>query len=922
MKNIVFIDSMALAYKAHFAFISRPLRTKSGFPTSAIFGFVNQLAKIIDDIKPDSIIIAFDSPEKTFRHLAFEQYKAHRQEMPEDLQLQIPKLFELVDALGLPSYRISGFEADDIIGTLAKKASREGNMSYLVTPDKDYMQLVEDNILIVKPGKSAEPLSIYNVEKVVEEYGFRPEQMIDYLALIGDASDNIPGVAGIGPKTALPLIQKYLTVENIYEHLSEISSESLKKKLVESREIALVSKDLVTIKLDVPFDDPDIQFTQPAPDMERLRAFFTEYELTSPFTKMQKLFERFTPGTSSPAIEELLPPAEVFQKDTSNYKLITTTADCEDLAKKLSSVEEFVFDTETDGLQKFTSNLAGASFCFKEGEAYFVAVNPSANSGGLFGPDLSARLPIEEFVRILKPVFENPSIKKICHNAKFDISILKNYGINTKGLHFDTMVAAYIIDADQRLSMDELSEKYLNYRPIPLSELIGKKKQADKIFEVELETLSNYAAEDADVTFKLYQIFKKLIKDHGFEKVAYEVDFPLIETLEIIERNGVRLDNKSLKILSNDLALQMEIISTTVFNLAGETFNINSPLQMQKILFDKLKLKTAKKTKTGFSTDARTLEGLRGEHEIIEALLAYRQAAKLKSTYADALPLLIDPTTNKIHTTFNQTIAVTGRLSSVDPNLQNIPIRTEQGKEIRKAFVPSDKDYTILSADYSQIELRIMASMSNDIGMTSAFNSGEDIHRSTASQVFQIPLAEVTTEMRRRAKEVNFGILYGIGIFGLKTRLGITNQHAKEIIETYFNTFKNVKAFIDECTAFARKNGYAETLFGRRRYLPNISSSNFNVRQFEERVAVNMPIQGTAADMIKIAMINIQREIEKRKLKSRMTLQVHDELVFDAHKSEVDELKSFVKPLMESALPLNVPVIVDMGVGDNWLDAH
>lgn len=946
--KIAFIDSMALAYKAHFAFISRPLRTKSGFPTSAIFGFVTQLLKIIEDLQPDSVIIAFDHHEKTFRHQAFEAYKANREEMPEDLQKQIPKIREIVNALGFPLHILPGYEADDIIGTLSKLATEGGNISYCVTPDKDYVQLVNDSVYIVKPGKSSDPLEIFDSAKVKEVYGFSPEFMIDYLALIGDSSDNVPGVAGIGPKTALPLIQAYGTLESIYAHVEEIASKSVQKKLLDCRELAFKSKELVTIHTSVPLPPEDLVFPAPAPDFEKIKQLFMEFELIMPFTKAQRLFERFTANGQISETKETAEPTEdpttteepkaeatiadqstaaapllkSFESSRSKYTLVTTKEECRKLAALLQQQPAFVFDTETDGLDRQTLTIAGASFCYQEGEAWFVALNPFRESLDLFAADLSDRLSIDDFIELFKPVFEDASVKKICHNAKFDLGVLRKYGIETNGFSFDTMIAAYLIDADQSVGMDALSEKYLNYKPIPLSELIGKKKDAKRIFDVPLQQLSDYAAEDAEITYLLYTVLKPLIDEQQLEKVAYAVDFPLVEVLEDMETTGVRIDKAALNQLSRDLELQMQIIADTIFRLAGETFNINSTKQLQTILFEKLGLKATKKTKTGYSTDAQSLENLRGEHEIIDALLTFRQASKLKSTYADALPELISPITGRVHTTYNQTVASTGRLSSIDPNLQNIPIRTELGKEIRKAFVPADKGHIILSADYSQIELRIMASMSGDEGMTEAFIQGEDIHRSTAARVFMTPPSEVTSDMRRKAKEVNFGILYGIGAFGLRTRLGISNQHAKEIIETYFNTFKKVKAFIDLCVEDAKQHGYAATLFGRRRYLPNINSSNRLMKQFEERVAVNMPIQGTAADMIKVAMINIHREMQKRKLKSKMVLQVHDELVFDVVLEELEEMKSLAKELMESALPLHVPVVVEMGTGDNWLDAH
>ncbi len=592
------------------------------------------------------------------------------------------------------------------------------------------------------------------------------------------------------------------------------------------------------------------------------------------------------------------------------------------LAEKLSKVELFVFDTETDGLNQFQLKLAGVSFSTKPAEGYFIPTNPFTETSGLFARNLDDRLTVKEFVKLFKPILENKKIKKVCQNGKFDIAVMKTLGIEVKNFYFDTMLASYCLDPDQKHGMDDLSQKYLGYKPIPFSSLLDVKKDFGKIFEVDLTSLSNYSSEDADITFRLYEKLSKEIGKDNLTKLAYDVEFPLVQVLEDMERTGVKLDTQALSALSKDLQILLDNYTNQIFKVSGVEFNINSPKQLQEILFNKLGLQSGRKTKTGFSTDARALENLRGEHKIIDMILDYRQVSKLKSTYTDSLPTLIEPLTGRIHTSYNQTVAATGRLSSNDPNLQNIPIRTDLGKEIRKAFIPTDKKHLILSADYSQIELRILASLSGDEGLIKAFKHNEDIHRSTAAQVFMVPPKDVTADMRRKAKEVNFGILYGIGPFGLKTRLGITQTLAKEIIDRYFTTYKRVKGFMDDSIEKAKEKGYAETLLNRRRYLRNINSKNRVVRQFEERVAINMPIQGTAADMIKIAMINIYRELQKGKYKTKMVLQVHDELVFDAHKDEIKDVTPMVKELMESALPLNVPVHVDTGVGDNWLDAH
>ncbi|RJP59571.1 MAG: DNA polymerase I [Ignavibacteriales bacterium] len=922
-KKFVIIDAMALAYKAYFAFINRPLKTKSGESTSAVYGFINQVFKIIDDTQPDYIAVAFDSKEKTFRHDKYEKYKSSREAMPEDMIPQIGRIREVIEAFKMPLYIKSGFEADDLIGTAVKKAAEAGLEAFAITPDKDYMQLITDDVKIIKPGKSTDEIVIFDKQKVKEVYGFEPIQMIDYLALIGDSSDDIPGVAGIGPKTAQPLIEQFGSVENIYENIGIIDKAGLRKKLEEGKENAFISKELATIVTDVDFEFnlEDAKFCEP--DYERLTKLFVELEFKNFGDKLIKLFGKKADKAITETTETYLnDEVDNFDSKKVKYHLVNKIKDAEKLADELSKKELFVFDTETDSLDVLNVNLAGCAFAYKSGEAYFIPIKPSKETTQLFETDLSDRIDLDQFAKIFNSVFENEKIKKVCQNGKYDIAVLRTHGIEVKNFFFDTMLASYVIDPDQKHGMDSLAEKYLNYTPIPLSDLIGAKKEASKIYEVDLEKLTNYAAEDADITFRLYELFKKELKKENLEKVAYEIEFPLVEVLEDMERNGISVDKKSLGAFSKDLQILLDNYTKEIFKLAEEEFNINSTQQLQKILFEKLKLQKTKKTKTGFSTDARSLESLKGEHEIIDIILNYRQVAKLKSTYADSLPKLINPKTGRVHTTFNQTVASTGRLSSLDPNLQNIPIRTELGKEIRKAFVPRDKDHVIFSADYSQIELRIMASICSDKNLMEAFKNNEDIHRRTAALVFMVDPNDVTADMRRKAKEVNFGILYGIGPFGLKNRLGITQNHAKEIIDTYFGTFKNVKKFMDDSVKFAQEKGYAETLLGRRRYLRNINSSNRVVKQFEERVAINMPIQGTAADMIKLAMINIHRELIKQKFNSKMVLQVHDELLFDAHKDEIDDLIPLVKKLMEEALPLQVPVVVDTGVGDNWLDAH
>ncbi|HED07789.1 MAG TPA: DNA polymerase I, partial [Ignavibacteria bacterium] len=736
-------------------------------------------------------------------------------------------------------------------------------------------------------------------------------------ALVGDSSDDIPGVAGIGPKGATELIKKFGTVENIYENINKIEKAGIKNKLETNKDNAILSKELATIHCDVPieFDFNQTKFT--IPNFDSLRSIFLELEFSRLYQRLLSVYGQEQNKEVSTEESKVK-----FDKKKTDYQLITELKEAQKLADKLEKSSLFVFDTETDGLNYLDLNIAGVSFSTKAGEGFFIPLNPLKNNNDLFSKNLDDRIAVENFINIFKSIFEDEKIKKVCQNGKYDIGVLRSIGINTNNFYFDTMVASYILDPDQKHGMDALAEKYLNYKTIPISEIIGDKKKPERIFDVELEELNNYASEDADVTFRLYEVFKKELEKEGLNDIAYKVDFPLVPVLEDIEREGINVDKKTLNDLSKELQSLLENLTKDIYELSGIEFNINSPKQLQEILFDKLGLPLTKKTKTGHSTDARSLEYLRGQHDIIGLLIDYRQLSKLKSTYADSLPAMINPRTGRIHTTLNQVAASTGRLASNDPNLQNIPIRTERGKEIRKAFIARDKGHVILSADYSQIELRIMASICGDEGLLRAFKNGEDIHKSTASLVFMVEPEDVTDDMRRKAKEVNFGILYGIGPFGLSTRLGITQKHAKEIIETYFNTFKKVKNYMEDTVTLAKGKGYAETLLGRRRYLKNINSSNRVVRQFEERVAINMPIQGTAADMIKLAMINIHNELKKRQTKTRMILQVHDELLFDAHKDEVDELLPVIKNLMENAMPMDVPILVDTGIGDNWLDAH
>ncbi len=718
-KKFVIIDAMAMAYRAYFAFITRPLVTSKGEITSAVYGFFNQLIKVFEDHKPDYIAVAFDSHEKTFRHEKYENYKSSRNKMPDDMFPQLERIREILSYLKIPLYIIPRFEADDIIGTAACEAKKIGLETFIITPDKDFNQLVNDKVKVIKPGgKTGEEIVVYDTRRIKEEFGFEPKQMIDYLALIGDSSDDIPGVAGIGPKTAIPLIQRYGSLENIYKHIDEIEKPALKNKLITNKENAFISKDLATIHCEVPlkFNFEEAKFRKP--DYDALRNIFVELEFKNLYTRLLSIYD----STSADARlnEETKEDIKSYDESKVQYKLIKNLKDAEELAVYLNSKELIVFDTETDDLDQYKLLLAGVSFSTKAGEGFFIPLKPKDGYEKLISnPD--ERLSIKDFTRIFRKVFENKKIKKVCQNAKFDIACLITLGIKTENFYFDTMLASYVIDPDQRHGMDDLSTKYLKYKPIPLSDLLGPKKDSSGIFGVESGTLCTYSCEDADITYRLFEILDKEIKKENLTRIAYDIEFPLISVLEDMEREGIRIDMDALKSLSTDLQILLDNYTKEIYIATGEEFNINSTKQLQEILFNKLGLQSGKKTKTGFSTDARSLEYLRGAHEVIDMLLEYRQISKLKSTYADALPNLINPITGRIHTSFNQTVASTGRLSSNDPNLQNIPIRTDRGKEIRKAFVPRDKNHIILSADYSQIELRIMAHISGDEALSKAF---------------------------------------------------------------------------------------------------------------------------------------------------------------------------------------------------------
>ncbi len=949
MKKLFLIDAYAIIYRSYYAFIRNPRFNSKGLNTSAIFGFVNTLEDVLKREKPTHIAVAFDPKGKTFRHEAFEKYKAQREATPEDIRLAVPIIKNLIKAYNIPALEVPGFEADDVIGTMAKLAEKEGFEVFMLTPDKDYGQLVSNHIFMYRP-KHTGGFEIMGPDEIKAKYELSShEQVIDLLGLMGDASDNIPGCPGVGEKTAVKLLQQFGSIDNLLANTEELKG-ALKTKIEENKEQIIFSRFLATIRLDVPitFDEKSLEI-EPRNEPE-LRALFDELEFRTMSAKMGNPFTSFPPDQpvtsiafakpKSPAgqmslfddfdaadapkqtkapkpVQEVLVFDENFtglrtiNETSHNYILVDTKIKRSDLISKLFTQKSLCFDTETTGLDMFTSDLVGMSFCYKTGEAYYVSLPVDKSE---------AKAVVHEF----KVIFENDRIEKIGQNIKFDLLMLLQYGIELKGKLFDTMIAHYLVQPELRHGMDYLAEIYLKYRTIHYEEMIGGKgKNQPDIRTVEPEKLCDYAAEDADITFRLKQILEVELKNNDLEKLFYDIEMPLMKVLATMEHTGVRIDSEALIQSSVILTNEMLNLEKEIHQIAGFEFNVSSPAQVGEILFDRLKLDDkAKKTKTGqYSTAEDVLEKIRSKHPIIGKILDYRGLKKLLSTYIDALPQLISPITGRVHTSYNQTVAVTGRLSSTNPNLQNIPIRDAQGKEIRKAFIPDD-DCIFLSVDYSQIELRIMAHLSSDANMMDAFNQGLDIHSATAGKIFNIPLNEVSSDMRRKAKTANFGIIYGISAFGLSDRLGISKTEAKEFIDGYFQTYPDVKKYMDSSIQKAKKMGYVETLLGRKRTLPDINSQNSIVRGFAERNAINAPIQGTAADIIKIAMIRIQNRLEKENLQAKMTMQVHDELNFTVPKNELDTVRNLVVDEMEHAIQLRVPLIADCGVGNNWLEAH
>ncbi|MEI7501137.1 MAG: DNA polymerase I [Bacteroidota bacterium] len=942
-KKLFLLDAMALIYRAYFAFNKNPRMSSKGVNTSAIFGFANVLLDLLKKEKPTHIGVAFDTMAPTVRKVGFEAYKAHRQETPEDIINSLPYIHELIEGFNIPTLFVDGYEADDVIGTLAKQAEKHGFVTYMMTSDKDFGQLVSDKTFIYKPGKFGSDVEILGVKEVCEKFSIkRPEQVIDLLGLWGDASDNIPGIPGVGEVTAKKLLAEFDSVENLIANAGKISNEKLRQKVIEFSDQAIMSKQLATIILDVPVDFDETRLIMEHPDEARLKKLFDELEFRTFAQRLATYIslhdhenKEHETGSSQIDDQKSKPAPDLFSSSqdsgfqfqvpkspNSQIENISTTPHSYILAETpekratlISGLEKqtsFCFDTETTGVDPNSAELVGISFSWQPHEAWYVPLPDNYNE---------ALKIVTEF----KPALENNIIQKIGQNLKFDISILRWYDVIVKGPLFDTMLAHYLIQPDMRHGMDILAETYLNYKPVSIESLIGKKGAAQlNMRTIDIESIKEYAAEDADVTLQLKQVFGPLLEKTNTLELFDKIEVPLIPVLASMEADGVRIDPLTLNEFSLELEKDIRILEESIHADAGTTFNVSSPKQLGEILYEKLRIvENPKHTKTKqYSTSEDVLVKLEHKHPIVNKILEYRSLTKLKSTYVDVLPALINPRDGRVHTSYNQAVAATGRLSSNNPNLQNIPIRTEKGREIRKAFIPRNDNYVLLSADYSQIELRIIAHLSRDAGMIGDFNLGLDIHAATAAKVYGVQLSEVTKEMRRNAKMVNFGIIYGISPFGLSERLSIARKEAAEIIHQYFVKYPNIKGYMDSTIESARRSGYVETMMKRRRYIRDITSGNATMRSFAERNAINAPIQGTAADMIKIAMINIFKEMERQQLKSKMILQVHDELVFDVHKNEIELIKPIILEGMKNAIHLDVPVLVDMNTGKNWLEAH
>ncbi len=918
-KKLFLLDAYALIFRAYYAFIKRPIMNSKGLNTSAIFGFTNTLDEVLKKEKPTHIAVVFDPPSPTFRYHIFKEYKANRLDTPEEIRQSVPYIKEIIRGFKIPVLEVDGYEADDVIGTVAKKAEKDGFQVYMMTPDKDYAQLVSENILMYKPRRAGGEADVIGLNEIREQWGVEnPGQVIDILALWGDTSDNVPGAPGIGEKTAKSLIGKYQNLEGLYRNIEQIQGKQ-KESLIHYREQIELAKKLVTIVTDVPVEISYNELELLPPDTGMLSKTFGELEfrtlakriIESPSEQKQptqgSLFDEVFPGDSANINDGL----NNIHNTPHSYYLVDDDEDRKELIHKLITQEEICFDTETTGIEALEAELVGISFSFKDHEAFYVPIPAEKDRA-------------KEIIKTFSEVFESNKISKIGQNIKYDIQILSNYDISVNGSIFDTMIAHYLIQPELQHNMDYLSKVYLKYHPVPIETLIGSKgKNQMSMREVDVLEVKEYAGEDADVTWQLARILRKELEQYHLTILAEKVEMPLISVLADMEKSGFKINIDDLNNYSYILNNEIDELEQEIYKLAGVVFNISSPKQLGEILFEKLKIATnTKKTKTRqYSTSEETLAQLKGKHDIIEKVLEYRALKKLLNTYVEALPKLVNSRTEKVHTSFEQAWVATGRLSSKNPNLQNIPIREAKGREIRKAFVASDNNHILLSADYSQIELRLMAHMSGDVNLIEAFLSGEDIHASTAAKIFGLPIQQVSREMRGKAKTANFGIIYGISSFGLSQRLNISRSEARELIEGYFRSYGRVKEYMEQSIRLAKERGYVETIMGRRRYLRDIHSANAIVRGNAERNAINAPIQGSAADIIKLAMVNIHRKMKQR-YRTRMILQVHDELIFDVFKPELEEIKKIVRDEMEHAITLSVPLVVDMGIGNNWLDAH
>ncbi len=923
--KLFLLDAYALIYRSYYAFIKSPRINSKGQNTSAIFGFVNTLHELLRQENPSHIAVAFDPAGKTFRHEMYEQYKAQREETPEDIKLAVPYIKSIIEAYNIKLVEVPGYEADDAIGTIAKQAENEGFEVYMMTPDKDYGQLTSQKVKIYKPKYGDSGFEVLDADAVISKYALaQPTQMIDYLGLMGDASDNIPGCPGVGPKTAQKLLAEYESIEGIYQNIHLLKG-SIKTKLEDNKEQVLFSKLLATIKTDVPINFVADEFSRKEWNEEKLKSIFEELEFR---TLLQRILAKngevqnqtkstlvqgdlFAEFADNGTDEQKYSNLSDLKSTPHNYYLVEKEEDIDQLVAKILDQKFCAFDTETTSIDPLSARLVGMSFCFTKNEAYYVPVPAEFEE---------AKKIVEKF----RDFLQSEKITKVGQNIKYDMLVLRKYGMLIDGPIFDTMVAHYLINPEIRHNMDYLAETYLNYRTIHIDELIGAKgKKQRSMADLQPAEILDYAAEDADITLQLKEIFEKEIEAQGLSNLLYNIELPLIKVLCEMEATGVRVDTQALKEYSVQLTEKLLVIEQEIKHLAGVDFNINSAKQVGEVLFERLRIvEKAKKTKSGqYTTGEEVLESLKDKHPIVAKILEYRGLRKLLSTYIDALPQLIHPQTGKIHTSYNQTVTATGRLSSVNPNLQNIPIKDEEGREIRRSFIV-DEGFTFLSADYSQIELRIMAHLSQDPSMIEAFTHNQDIHAATAAKIYKVDIQNVTSDMRRKAKTANFGIIYGISVFGLADRLNIPRNEAKELIEGYFSTYPQVKEYMDESIQKAKNQTFVETVLGRKRYLPDINSRNAIVRGYAERNAINAPIQGSAADIIKVAMINIHNRLIDEKLRSKMILQVHDELNFSVANDELLHVEQLVKEEMEKAFTLSVPLLVEVGKGKNWLEAH